>query len=205
MVPKKLGVKTAKELNGATICVAAGHHHRTQPRRLFPRQQDGVQAGRHREDRRAGRRLFLAAAATSTPPTASALAAARIGRASNPDDYVILPERISKEPLAPAVRHGDEEWNDIVAWIDLRADRGRGKGHHPEEPRRDGEERGPRHQAHPRRHPGHGQGARARREMGLQRDQGGRQLRRNLRPPPRPGLAAEARARATTICGPRAG
>ena len=34
--------------------------------------------------------------------------------APNPDDYVILPEIISKEPLAPAVRHGDDQWRDIV-------------------------------------------------------------------------------------------
>ena len=34
----------------------------------------------------------------------------------NPDDYVILPEIISKEPLAPAVRHGDQQFADIVRW-----------------------------------------------------------------------------------------
>jgi general L-amino acid transport system substrate-binding protein len=48
---------------------------------------------------------------------ASALAAQRVGRASNPDDYIVLPERISKEPLAPVVRHGDEQWHDIVDWV----------------------------------------------------------------------------------------
>ena len=37
--------------------------------------------------------------------------------ALNPDDYVILPELISKEPLAPAVRHGDDEFFDIVKWV----------------------------------------------------------------------------------------
>jgi hypothetical protein len=34
--------------------------------------------------------------------------------APNPKDYIILPEIISKEPLAPAVRHGDNQWKDIV-------------------------------------------------------------------------------------------
>ena len=48
---------------------------------------------------------------------ASGLAAQRVGRAPNPEDYVVLPERISKEPLAPVVRHGDEEWHDIVTWV----------------------------------------------------------------------------------------
>ena len=47
----------------------------------------------------------------------AALAAQRVGRAQNPDDHVILTERISKEPLAPVVRHGDEEWRDIVTWV----------------------------------------------------------------------------------------
>ena len=46
----------------------------------------------------------------------SGLAGTRAGKAPNPDDYVILPEVISKEPLAPAVRHGDDEWFDIVKW-----------------------------------------------------------------------------------------
>ena len=59
MVPKKLGVKSAKELNGATICVAARDDDRAQSRRLLPRQQDGVQAGRHREGRRALCRVLL--------------------------------------------------------------------------------------------------------------------------------------------------
>ena len=46
----------------------------------------------------------------------SGLAATRASKAANPDDYVILPDIISKEPLAPAVRQGDEEWYDIVSW-----------------------------------------------------------------------------------------
>ena len=45
------------------------------------------------------------------------LAAHPISRASTRDDYVMITERISKEPLAPVVRHGDEEWHDIVDWV----------------------------------------------------------------------------------------
>jgi general L-amino acid transport system substrate-binding protein len=47
---------------------------------------------------------------------ASGLAATRVSKAPNPADQVILPEIISKEPLAPAVRHGDDEFFDIVKW-----------------------------------------------------------------------------------------
>ena len=50
---------------------------------------------------------------------ASALAATRVANVPAPltqDDFMILPEIISKEPLAPAVRHGDNQWTDIVRW-----------------------------------------------------------------------------------------
>jgi len=46
---------------------------------------------------------------------ASGLASARAG-ADNPDDWVVLPEIISKEPLGPLVRQGDQEWEDVVRW-----------------------------------------------------------------------------------------
>ena len=47
--------------------------------------------------------------------TLQALASARAG-AENPDDWVVLPEIISKEPLGPLVRQGDQEWEDVVRW-----------------------------------------------------------------------------------------
>jgi general L-amino acid transport system substrate-binding protein len=59
---------------------------------------------------------------------ASALASSRITKAPNPDDYVILPEIISKEPLAPAVRHGDDEWFDLVKWVVFAAIEAEEKG-----------------------------------------------------------------------------
>src|SRR5262252_8564059 len=48
-------------------------------------------------------------------PDASALYAERL-RVTDPNDHIILPEIISKEPLGPAVRHGDDQWFDIVKW-----------------------------------------------------------------------------------------
>jgi general L-amino acid transport system substrate-binding protein len=47
---------------------------------------------------------------------ASQLAALRVTAVTDPDTHVILPERISKEPLGPMVRHGDEQWRDLVHW-----------------------------------------------------------------------------------------
>jgi len=60
-------------------------------------------------------KAFFAGRCDSIPSDASQLAAIR-AVAPNPDDYVILPEIISKEPLAPAVRHGDDQWFEIVTW-----------------------------------------------------------------------------------------
>ena len=57
---------------------------------------------------------------------ASGLAAVRAGQRAGKGEYIILPEIISKEPLGPIVRHGDDQWFDIVRWTLYRHDRGRG-------------------------------------------------------------------------------
>jgi general L-amino acid transport system substrate-binding protein len=116
MVPKKLNVKGAKELNGATICVQPGtttelnladyfRANKMEYKPVVIEKIDEIYAA------------FFAGRCDVMTGDASALAAQRIGRASNPDDYMILPERISKEPLAPVVRHGDDQWDDIVHWV----------------------------------------------------------------------------------------
>jgi len=116
MVPKKLGVKTGKDLNGATICVQPGtttelnlaDYFRANKMEFKPvviEKVDEIYAA------------FFSGRCDVMTGDASALAAQRIGRASNPDDYIVLAERISKEPLAPVVRHGDEQWHDIVDWV----------------------------------------------------------------------------------------
>jgi len=115
MVPKKLGVKSAKELNGATICVAPGtttelnlaDYFRATKMEYKPVVIDKVDELFS---------AFFSGRCDVMTGDATGLAAQRIGRASNPDDYVVLPERISKEPLASVVRHGDDQWHDIVDW-----------------------------------------------------------------------------------------
>src|SRR5499427_10675057 len=113
LVPKKLGVKGAKDLNGATICVAPGtttelnladyfRANKMEYKPVVIEKIDEVLSA------------FFSGRCDVMTGDASGLAAQRLGRASNPDDYVVLPDRISKEPLAPVVRHGDDEWNDIV-------------------------------------------------------------------------------------------
>src|SRR5947209_3324957 len=115
MVAKKLGVKGAKELNGATICVAPGTTTELNLADYFrSNKMDFKPVVIEKVDEL--RAAFFSGRCDVLTGDASALNATRISQATNADDYVILPERISKEPLAPVVRHGDEEWNDIVRW-----------------------------------------------------------------------------------------
>src|SRR6266446_3547090 len=115
MVAKKAGIKSAKELDGATICVQPGT---TTELNLA----DYFRANRMTfkplvvEKLAEVENAFFSGRCDAYTTDRSGLAATRAGKASNPDDYVILPEVISKEPLAPAVRHGDDEWFDIVKW-----------------------------------------------------------------------------------------
>jgi general L-amino acid transport system substrate-binding protein len=115
MVNKKLGVKSAKELNGATVCVAPGtttelnlaDYFRANKMTFKPVVIEKV------EEVRAA---FFAGRCDVFTTDASGLYSTRAANAPNPDDYVILPEIISKEPLGPLVRHGDNQFADIVRW-----------------------------------------------------------------------------------------
>ena len=114
LVPKKLGVKSAKELEGATVCVLPGtttemnaadffRKNRMQWKPLVIEQTAELS------------KAFFAGRCDCLTSDASQLAAHR-SVALNPDAYVLLPEIISKEPLCPVVRHGDDQWYDIVNW-----------------------------------------------------------------------------------------
>jgi general L-amino acid transport system substrate-binding protein len=116
MVAKKLGVKGAKDLNGATICVSPGTTTELNLADYFRgNKMDFKPVVIEKVDEL--RAAFFSGRCDVLTGDASALNATRIAQAPNPDDYIILPERISKEPLAPVVRHGDDEWNDIVRWV----------------------------------------------------------------------------------------
>ncbi len=112
LVPKKLKIKSAKELDGATVCVLPGtttelnvaDYFRTNKMKMKP-----VVIESNAELAKA----FFAGRCDCLTSDASQLAGTR-AVAPHPDDYVILPDIISKEPLAPAVRHGDDQWKDIV-------------------------------------------------------------------------------------------
>ncbi len=167
MVPKKLGVKSAKELNGATVCVQPGtttelnlaDYFRSNKMEFKPvviEKLDEVE------------NAYFSGRCDVYTTDRSGLASTRVSKAPNPDDQVILPEIISKEPLAPAVRHGDDEWYDIVKWVGYAAIEAEEHGVTSKNVDEKAKSRRSRRQAHARRDARHGQVAQSRREMGLQ-------------------------------------
>lgn len=115
MVPKSLGIMSARDLNGATVCMQTGtsneqtmadwaRAHKVQYKPVVIEQFNEVV------------NAFAAGRCDVFTTDASGLASIRIAKLTKPDDYVILPEIISKEPLGPFVRQGDDAWLNIVKW-----------------------------------------------------------------------------------------
>ncbi len=115
MVPKSLGVKSAKELDGATVCIQTGTTTELNLADFF-RANNMSYEPVPIETNAEARSKYLAGACDVYTTDRSGLAATR-ATFEHPEDHVILPEVISKEPLGPAVRQGDEEWGDIVRWV----------------------------------------------------------------------------------------
>ena len=116
MVPKSLNVKSAKQTKGATVCVQGGtttelnmtDYSRTNNLQWKPVVFDNLQATNA---------AYFAGRCQIYTTDASGLAAIRSKEAKNPADHVILPELISKEPLGPSVRRGDDEFFAIAKWV----------------------------------------------------------------------------------------
>ncbi|HYD56079.1 MAG TPA: amino acid ABC transporter substrate-binding protein [Burkholderiales bacterium] len=115
MVWKKLNVKSAKQLNGATICVQPGtttelnlaDYFRANRMTFKPVVIDKLEEVLN---------AYFAGRCDVFTTDISGLVSVRGSRAPNAAEHVILPEVISKEPLGPAVRHGDDRWFDVVKW-----------------------------------------------------------------------------------------
>lgn len=116
LVKRDAGVKELKDLKGATVCVAQGTTHEVtlgdygrangidwKPL-VFDRTDTMYQT-------------FFGGRCDVMTQDASALAGAVTTAAPNPADYVVLPQTISKEPLGPFTRNGDEAWSDIITWL----------------------------------------------------------------------------------------
>ncbi|MEC5388216.1 amino acid ABC transporter substrate-binding protein [Uliginosibacterium sp. H3] len=115
LVPKKLKVTSPKQLKNAEICVQSGttneknlaDYFRTLGIKVKPIVFEGFEASY---------KAFFSGRCQAYTTDLSGLAGLRNKEAKNPDDYVLLADIISKEPLGPAVRRGDDEWFSIVKW-----------------------------------------------------------------------------------------
>ena len=116
LVRRDSAITSARQLDGATICMQPGttselnvaDYFRANNIRMTPvlieRPDEFVAA-------------YAAGRCDAMTQDASQLASYRATALQNPQDHVLLPERISKEPLGPMVRHGDDQWLDIVKWV----------------------------------------------------------------------------------------
>jgi general L-amino acid transport system substrate-binding protein len=112
LISKKQGVKSALELDGATVCVLPGTTTELNVADYF--RSNGMKMNPVViESTPELAKAFFAGRCDVLTSDASQLASTR-SVAPNPAEYIILPEIISKEPLAPVVRHGDDQWYDIV-------------------------------------------------------------------------------------------
>jgi len=114
MIPKKLGVDSALKLSGATVCTEQGttteqnltdyfHANKMEYQPVVIDSADGVI------------KAFETGRCDVYSTDASALYAQRL-KLADPNGFMVLPEIISKEPLGPAVRQGDDKWFNVVRW-----------------------------------------------------------------------------------------
>jgi len=115
MVPKKSGVTSAKQLDGATVCVTSGT---TTELNLadFSRANNLKVEAVVFDGKKEAFNAYTSGRCDAFTTDVSQLASLRT-TVADPTSHVILPEVISKEPLSPLVRHGDNQWKDIVFWV----------------------------------------------------------------------------------------
>ena len=115
MVPKALGVGSAKELDGASVCIQTGTTTELNLADYFHANGMKYEAVAIETNDEA-RQNYLSGRCDVYTTDASGLASTR-STFTDPENHVLLPEIISKEPLGPASRHGDDQWSDIVTWV----------------------------------------------------------------------------------------
>ena len=115
MVKKDLGVKSAKELDGASICIQTGTTTELNLADYFHANGMKYEAVPIETNDEA-RQNYISGRCDVYTTDASGLAATR-STFTDPQNHMILPEIVSKEPLGPATRHGDDQWSDIVTWV----------------------------------------------------------------------------------------
>jgi general L-amino acid transport system substrate-binding protein len=115
LVPKRLGVTRARDLAGATVCVQTGTTNELNVADYFRAHAMALKTVTFEKYAEAVA-AYVAGRCDAFSTDVSGLAVIRANNVPDPAEHVILPETISKEPLAPAVRHGDARWFSIVQW-----------------------------------------------------------------------------------------
>jgi general L-amino acid transport system substrate-binding protein len=115
LVPKKLGISSPEQLSGKSICASTDAAFLTNVRTYF-RNRNLILKAVIKDRRAQAADAFFGGECEAMTADASELAEAVIDKAPNADDYVILPQQITKEPLAPLLRKGDDELYDAVRW-----------------------------------------------------------------------------------------
>jgi general L-amino acid transport system substrate-binding protein len=116
MVTKKSKITSAKQLKGATVCVQSG----TTTEKNLADYSKAMKLNMKPvvfETQEATNKAYFTGRCQVYTTDASGLASVRNKEATNPADHLILPDLISKEPLGPSVRRGDDEWFAIVKWV----------------------------------------------------------------------------------------
>ena len=115
LVKKALGVKSAKDLDGASVCIQTGTTTELNLADYFHANGMKYEAVTIETNDEA-RQNYTSGRCDVYTTDASGLAATR-STFSDPQNHIVLPEIISKEPLGPATRQGDDQWSDIVTWV----------------------------------------------------------------------------------------
>lgn len=116
MVPKALGATKVTDLNGATVCVAPGSTSEKVLADVY-RQNNMTYTPVVIEKAQELSAAFFAGRCDVNVQSTSGLSSQRAIYAKNPADWVILPQVYGKDPMGPVVRHGDNQWKDIVTWV----------------------------------------------------------------------------------------
>ncbi len=115
MARKSLGVTSAKGLDGASICIQTGTTTELNLADYFSSNGMSYEAIPIQTNDEA-RQAYEANRCDVYTTDASGLSSTR-SALPNPDAHIVLPEIISKEPLGPATRQGDDQWSDIITWV----------------------------------------------------------------------------------------
>lgn len=116
LVPRRSGVRLPADLDGASICITKGTTSELNTAEYFERKGLRFQSVVF-ENPEEAKLAFFAGRCDAMTTDAFTLTVIRLADAAHPDDYVVLPERLTKEPVDPVVRSDDEQWGEINKWV----------------------------------------------------------------------------------------